>query len=82
VLTRYTQPEPELQLLISQLKLRLPSQPPPRITAATATKTTRRSEDLLYPGQIPVRGGYTRESSCDSSYGWLRRPLNRLRIFR
>ena len=47
VLTRYTQPEPELQLLISQLKLRLPSQPPPRITAATATKTTRRSEDLL-----------------------------------
>jgi len=38
VLTRYTQPEPELQLLISQLKLRLPSQPPPRITAATPPK--------------------------------------------
>jgi transposase len=31
VLTRYTQPEPELQLLIQQLKLRLPPQPPPRI---------------------------------------------------
>jgi transposase len=32
VLTRYTQPEPELQLLITQLKLSLPPQPPPRIT--------------------------------------------------
>jgi hypothetical protein len=31
VLTRYTQPEPELQLLIQQLKLNLPPQPPPRI---------------------------------------------------
>lgn len=34
VLTRYTQPEPGLQLLINQLKLQLPPQPPPRITAA------------------------------------------------
>jgi len=33
VMTRYTQPEPELQLLINQLKFRLPPQPPPRITA-------------------------------------------------
>ena len=31
LLTRYTQPEPELQLLIRQLKLSLPPQPPPRI---------------------------------------------------
>jgi hypothetical protein len=31
VMTRYTQPEPELQLLIQQLKLSLPPQPPPRI---------------------------------------------------
>jgi Transposase DDE domain len=31
LLTRYTQPEPELQLLIHQLKLQLPPQPPPRI---------------------------------------------------
>ena len=31
LLTRYTQPEPELRLLIQQLKLSLPSQPPPRI---------------------------------------------------
>ena len=34
VLTRYTQPEPELQLLTNQLKFQLPPQPPPRITAA------------------------------------------------
>ena len=32
LLTRYTQPEPELRLLIQQLKLDLPPQPPPRIT--------------------------------------------------
>jgi Transposase DDE domain len=47
LLTRYTHPEPELQLLIDQLKLRLPPQPPPRITTAAVTKEHRRSEDLL-----------------------------------
>jgi len=47
VLTRYTQPEPELQLLINQLKLTLPSQPPPKITAAALAQITPRSEDLL-----------------------------------
>jgi len=47
VLTRYTQPEPELQLLIGQLKLQLPPQPPPRITTAAVAHATRRSEDLL-----------------------------------
>ena len=39
MLTRYTQPEPELQLLINQLKLTLPSQPPPKITAAALART-------------------------------------------
>jgi transposase len=34
VLTRYTQPEPELKLLINQLKLSLPPQQPPKITSA------------------------------------------------
>jgi len=47
LLTRYTHPEPELQLLIDRLKLRLPPQPPPRITTAAVTKADRRSEDLL-----------------------------------
>lgn len=46
VLTRYTQPEPELQLLINQLKFQLPPQPPPRIAAATQPSNTSRSEDL------------------------------------
>src|ERR1700692_1576254 len=47
MLTRYTQPEPELQLLINQLKLTLPSQPPPKITAAALAQITPCSEDLL-----------------------------------
>jgi transposase len=32
-LSRYTQPEPELRMLLTQLRLTLPGQPPPRITA-------------------------------------------------
>jgi hypothetical protein len=36
-LTRYTQPEPDLKLLLERLKLTLPAQPPPRISAAQAT---------------------------------------------
>jgi hypothetical protein len=34
ILPRYTQPEKELQVLLDQMKLTLPEQPPPRITAA------------------------------------------------
>jgi transposase len=33
VLTRYTQPEQELELLLNKLKLTLPAQPPPKITS-------------------------------------------------
>jgi Transposase DDE domain len=36
LLTRYTQPEPELHLLLDKLKLELPAQPPPKITVAAA----------------------------------------------
>jgi len=36
VLPRYTQPEPEHRLLLQRLQLRLPEQPPPKITAAQA----------------------------------------------
>src|SRR6266436_5369513 len=39
-LTRYTQPDPELQLLLDRLKLSLPAQPPPKITAAQAATAT------------------------------------------
>jgi len=34
ILTRYTQPEPDQRLLLDKLKLKLPEQPPPKITAA------------------------------------------------
>ena len=40
VLTRYTQPEPELRLLLDKLKLTLPEQPPPRITTAALPHPT------------------------------------------
>jgi len=33
-LSRYTQPEPELRMLLEQMRLELPSQPPPKISAA------------------------------------------------
>lgn len=39
-LTRYTQPEPELKLLLETLKLTLPAQPPPKITSAHAASAT------------------------------------------
>ena len=35
-LTRYTQPEPELTLLLERLQLTLPAQPPPKITSTQA----------------------------------------------
>jgi len=40
LLTRYTQPEPELQLLIQHLKLQLPPQPQPRITTVAVAQVT------------------------------------------
>jgi transposase len=40
LLTRYTQPEPELTLLLERLHLELPAQPPPKITAAQAVSAT------------------------------------------
>jgi hypothetical protein len=40
VLTRYTQPEPDLRLLLDALKLKLPAQPPPKITTEQARSAT------------------------------------------
>lgn len=34
ILSRYTQPEPDQKILLEKLRLRLPDQPPPKITAA------------------------------------------------
>ncbi len=38
IFIRYTQPETDHQLLLQQLKLRLPPQPPPRIAKPKATQ--------------------------------------------
>jgi hypothetical protein len=38
LMSRYTEPEAALRVLVGQLKLRLPDQPPPRITAAEVTQ--------------------------------------------
>ena len=40
VMTRYTEPERELKLLLERLELELPAQPPPRITTAQANSPT------------------------------------------
>ena len=42
VLTRYTEPEPEISRLLQKLKLELPAQSPPKITAAPAPPSPRR----------------------------------------
>jgi hypothetical protein len=36
ILTRYAQPEPDQRLVLEQLKLTLPAQPPSKITSAQA----------------------------------------------
>jgi hypothetical protein len=38
IFTRYTEPEPDQQLLLAQLGWILPQQPPPRITAKIAAQ--------------------------------------------
>jgi transposase len=35
LLTRYTEPQPELAILLDKLRLKLPAQPPPKITSQT-----------------------------------------------
>ena len=46
VLTRYTQPERELTLLLDKLALELPAQPPPKITASPVLSPPPCSADL------------------------------------
>jgi hypothetical protein len=41
VLARYTQPEPDASLLLKQLRLQLPAQPPPRLYAQTGVADSR-----------------------------------------
>ena len=46
IFTRYTQPEKEHQLLLQQLKLRLPPQPPPRIAKPKTVQPIRCGADF------------------------------------
>ena len=46
LLTRHTEPEPELRLLLNKLKVELPAQPPPKITPS---RSPRCSADLRGP---------------------------------
>jgi len=46
LLTRYTEPQPELKLLLERLRLELPAQPPPKISPAQAETATPCSADL------------------------------------
>ena len=50
MLSRYTQPEAEHRMLLQRLRLKLPEQPPPKITASQVATTRHRaapcSEDL------------------------------------
>jgi hypothetical protein len=39
VLTRHTEPPPELRLLLDKLRLELPAQPPPKITEPVRPQT-------------------------------------------
>ena len=46
ILSRYTQPEPEQRLLLDQLRLKLPAQPPPKITTQPSPIAHRLYESL------------------------------------
>jgi hypothetical protein len=46
LLTRHTEPEPDLKLLLDKLRLELPAQPPPKITAKALPRKTSCSADL------------------------------------
>ena len=45
-LTRYTQPQPELKLLLEKLRIALPPQSSPKLTAAQAASAPRCSTDF------------------------------------
>ena len=53
LLTRYTEPEPDLSLLLTKLKLDLPAQPPP--------KDHRRAR-AADPAVVPTFGGWPKQS--------------------
>src|SRR5260370_35263475 len=69
ILTRYTEPEPELALLLNKLKLELPAQPSPRITATQvgpepSLKGRPSGSQLCYLRYLPPQNGPTRLSQA------------------
>jgi hypothetical protein len=69
ILPRYTQPSADTKLLIEKLRLELPSQPPPRLTA-------RKESNEIEPrwsASWPVCGGDLSITSTDSkALNWTR----------
>ena len=61
ILPRYTQPDPDQQLLLQRLKLTLPQQPRPRVSVLQTLRSTPRppppcSADLLNPSYNKTMG--------------------------
>lgn len=54
LLSRYTQPEAELKLLLERLKLALPAQPPPKISPAQAARATAVQCRPLRSHHVPI----------------------------
>jgi hypothetical protein len=52
LLTRYTEPDPELRLLLDKLKLALPAQSPPKIWSINVNELS------MYLANPPCREGY------------------------
>jgi hypothetical protein len=70
VLTCYTQPEPELQLLLERLKLMLPAQLPPKITVRPSPESTscvaQAWEDQSVAWLVPCESAKSGELVLDS----------------
>lgn len=54
IMSRYTQPDKDIQLLLTQLKLYLPPQPPPKITANTKKTQPQKSPPVVetFPSRL------------------------------
>ena len=59
VLTRYTEPDPDVGLLLNQMHLDLPPQPPPRISAKPAS-----------PEKVPVVETFQKKAPNSKQLGF------------
>ena len=48
MLPRHTQPEKDVQVLLDQLQIQLPSQPPPRIKGSQTTVLSSPTQPILW----------------------------------